>query len=220
MKGRRPDDGYAGKDSYYGWGCPVLTGLFDTGIINRTKIVGVASPTLKSVKNKEQGIGISWKKVKGATKYLIYRKTGNGSYKKIGTVSAKKTSYLDKKVVQGKKYSYGVKTVKSGKKSTISNKKTIVYLKQIGKISAKNGAGTKVTFLWTKQKKVTGYQVRFSRRKNWKNSQTITTTKNVRKLVQKGLRRKVYYYKVRSYRKMGTTVYYSPWSSVKKIKVR
>lgn len=220
LKLRCKDLGKAGKDSDYGWGCPIMSGLFDTGIVNRTQIVGAPVTKLKSVKNTEKGVSLSWKKIAGVTNYVIYRKAGNGSYKKLVTVSSKKTTYIDKTAKQGKKYTYGIKTIKSKKKSGLSNTKQIVRLKTVSKTSAKAGKGKKITFTWKKQKGVTGYQVRFSQRKNWKNSQTIIVTNNIRKLTQKGLSRSVYYYKIRSYRKIGTKVSYSTWSAVKKVKVR
>ena len=213
------DLGSAGKDVNYGWGCPILTDLFNTGIINKTQITGVLAPKLKSVKNTEKGVQISWRKVKDATRYIIYRKKGNGSYKKLATVSSKKTVYIDKKVKKGKKYTYSIKVVKSKKKSGLSNTKTIVRLKTVSNVTAKAGNGKKITFTWKKQGGVNGYQIRLGNR-SMRKSRVITITKNVRKVVETGLKKKVYYYQVRSYKNIGTTVSYSAWSTVKKIRVR
>lgn len=213
------DLGSAGKDISYGWGCPILTGLFHTGIVNKTQITGIPAPKLKSVKNTEKGIKITWKKVKDATQYIIYRKKGNGSYKKIAAVSSKNLTYIDKKAVNGKKYTYTIKTVKSKKKSGLSNAKTIIRLKTVSNITAKAGKGKKITFTWKKQGGVNGYQIRLGNR-SMKKSRVITITKNVRKVVETGLKKKVYYYQVRSYKNIGTTVSYSSWSTVKKIRVR
>lgn len=212
------DLGSTGKDISYGWGCPIITGLFDTGIVNKTKITGVPAPKLKSVKNTEKGIAVSWKKVTGATNYIIYRKKGNGSYKKIATVSFKKTGYVDKKALQGRKYTYSIKTVKSKKKSGLSNAKAMIRLKKISKIAAKARKGKKITFTWKKQDGVTGYQIRLGNKKSLKKSRVITVTKNVRKTVERGLKKKTYYFRIRSYKRIGTTVAYSPWSAVKKVK--
>lgn len=213
------DLGSAGKDNNFGWGCPILTELFDTGITYTSKTTEIQAPKLKSVKNTKTGIRISWNKVKNATQYIIYRKKGNGTYKKIATVSSKTTAYVDKKALQGKKYTYAIKTVKSKKKSDLSNTKVIVRLKEISKIAAKAGKGRKITFTWKKQGGVTGYQIRLGNKKSLKKSRVITVPKNVRKTVEKGLKKKTYYYQIRSYKSVKETVSYSPWSPVRKVKV-
>lgn len=64
---------------------------------------------VKAVKGK---VKITFKKVGGAKKYMIYRASKkNGPYKKIATLSAKKNSYTDKKAKKGKNF-YRVLTVK------------------------------------------------------------------------------------------------------------
>lgn len=74
------------------------------------------------VKNKTT-VELKWKK-KSVSGYEIYRATSNkdgdvGAYKKIATVSAKKTKYVDKKAKYKKYYSYKVKAYKkSGSKKT------------------------------------------------------------------------------------------------------
>ena len=62
-------------------------------------VTGVKAKAVK------KGVNISFKKVKGAKDYTIYRASKkNGTYKKVKTLSAKKTSYLDKKAKKGKNY--------------------------------------------------------------------------------------------------------------------
>lgn len=66
-------------------------------------------PTVK-VKNAKKGIQISYKPVKGAKKYQIYRKLKNDKvWHLYKTVT--KTSYLDKAVKRGKTYDYTVRAV-------------------------------------------------------------------------------------------------------------
>ena len=48
---------------------------------------------LKTLKGKQT---LSWKKISGATGYVIYQKKGNGSFKKVKTISSKNTSYTFK----------------------------------------------------------------------------------------------------------------------------
>lgn len=71
-----------------------------------------------AVSGKREKLG--WKKVNGASGYVIYRKTGKkGSYKKIKTVKNRKTiNYTDKTVKKGKTYYYRIRayTLVDGKK--------------------------------------------------------------------------------------------------------
>ena len=46
----------------------------------------------------------------GATGYIVYRKTGNGGWQKLATVTGNaKISYLDKTAKKGTTYTYTVK---------------------------------------------------------------------------------------------------------------
>lgn len=64
-----------------------------------------------TAKNK---VKISWKKVKGAKSYKIYRKVGSGQFKLIKQL--KKNSYLDTGLKPGKKITYYITGVNSKKK--------------------------------------------------------------------------------------------------------
>ncbi len=67
-------------------------------------------PTLKSVTSAKAGVTFKWNKVTGATGYIVYRKTGNGSWVKLATVTGNaKISYLDKTAKKGTTYTYTVK---------------------------------------------------------------------------------------------------------------
>lgn len=128
----------------------------------------MSTPVLKKAKGVSSGIKIVWKKVKKADKYVIYRKKGNGSLKKVKEVSGKKKSWTDKNVAQGKKYTYAVKAVKNNKSSSKSNKKTAVWLKRPGKVKARSRKGGRLIVSWAKQSGVSRYEIRYSRTKNMK----------------------------------------------------
>lgn len=86
-----------GKDSYYGWGCPIMTNLFQRGISHKRYIV-IFRTTLKNVSNVKKGIKVSWKKAYGADSYYVYRRKNKGPWKKVAVVSSSKDFYIDKKV--------------------------------------------------------------------------------------------------------------------------
>ena len=86
----------------------------------------LADTTLSTPKSTKSGITLKWKKVTGADGYMVYRKTGSGSYSKIATVKGNsKITYTDKKAKKGKTYTYKIKAYKSKTYSAYSNAKKI-----------------------------------------------------------------------------------------------
>lgn len=97
--------------------------------------------TSKNSDVKLNSVKLKWKKVTGATKYVIYVSTKqNSGYKKVATVKSSKSSYTVKKFngktlnTKSKKYlkivtyaKFGKKTVKSQSKSQLSAKTTVYY---------------------------------------------------------------------------------------------
>ena len=69
-----------------------------------------ATPTVKATAGSKQAT-ISWKKVTGATGYVIYMQDEFGDYEKLG--STKKTSYTRKKLTKGKTYYFRVRAYKT-----------------------------------------------------------------------------------------------------------
>ena len=79
---------------------------------------------------------------------------------------------------------------------------------------------------WKKASYATGYQIKYSLKKNMKSSKTViiksnsTTSRTIKKLKRK----KVYYVKVRSYKKVKVDghnkTFYGKWSAKKKIKTK
>ncbi len=78
----------------------------------------LAAPTPSSVTSSKSGITFKWGKVTGASGYIVYRKTGSGSYKQLATVKGStKVSYFDKSAEKGKTYTYIVKAYSGSSKS-------------------------------------------------------------------------------------------------------
>lgn len=81
---------------------------------NKDGISGKPIPGTPSLKSLSQSSGTSleltWSKVSGAGGYVVYRKTGNGDWKKIKTITKGSTvTYTDTGLKKGKKYTYTVK---------------------------------------------------------------------------------------------------------------
>ena len=86
----------------------------------------LSDPTLKTPKSTKKGVNLEWSKVKGAEGYVIYYKTGSGSYKKLTIVKgSSKVTYTHTKAKKGKTYTYKVKAYKSKTYSAYSNAKKI-----------------------------------------------------------------------------------------------
>ena len=103
-------------------------GEYSDVTLANTTVKGASVSKLKSATKKT--VTLTWKKVKGISGYEVYRAIKkNGKYKKVKTLSSKKTSYTDKKVESKKKYYYKIRTYKKikGKKvySSFSKVKSI-----------------------------------------------------------------------------------------------
>ncbi len=73
---------------------------------------------LKSATNVTGGVKISWSKLEGAEKYIIYRKTSSkAEWKKLYTTKTAPSAYTDKTAKSGTKYYYTVKAVRDGEYS-------------------------------------------------------------------------------------------------------
>ena len=89
-----------------------------------------AVPKKPTIKLTQWGrsIDVDINKVAGADGYVIYRKEGNGKYRRIATVDAKKnasvTAYKDNKIQIGKTYSYFVRAYKQTDESRVMSAKS------------------------------------------------------------------------------------------------
>lgn len=86
-------------------------------------------PTYTAIQS-GSSIDVNIKKVAGADGYYVYRKEGNGKYRRIATVDAKKnasvTAYKDNKIQIGKTYSYLVRAYKQTDESRVMSGKSKV----------------------------------------------------------------------------------------------
>lgn len=80
---------------------------------------------IKSYKKARTSIKLKWSKLSTSVSgYMIYRSTRKSSgYKKIKTVSSKKTSYTDKRLRRGKTYYYKIRPYRNVKYSYKTSKK-------------------------------------------------------------------------------------------------
>ena len=164
------------------------------------------------------------------------------------TFSSNSYAYTGKAIKPAPVVKLGGKTLKKGVDYTVSYKnntkvgKATVTIKGKGnytgtvtktfKINPKATSVSKLTSPKTKQLKakykkvsgVTGYQVTYSTSSKFTKSKTKTVTvkgaAKTSKTIKKLTKGKKYYVKVRSYKTVGGTKYYSAYSKVKSIKVK
>lgn len=98
-----------------------------------SKKVVPSTPKITSIQSKSKNkIKLTWKKITGASGYVVYRSTSkNGTYKEIKTVKNGKTlSFTDRKLNSQKRYYYRIRAYRNvnGKmiKSSYSSKKNAV----------------------------------------------------------------------------------------------
>lgn len=183
---------------------------------------GTPSVSVKSVSY--NSVKVSWNAYKNATGYDVYRKTSNGSWKKLKSLVTG-TSYTDKTVATGTNYYYRVRAKSSKWTGTAYSKygtsKKIAT--KLGQVTLKSvSAGKKcATVKWSKVSGATGYKV--YRAKSQKGKYTcirtvgnkVTSYKNTK--LTKG---KTYYYKVRAYRTVNKKPVYGAYSKVKSAKAK
>ena len=103
----------------------------------------VTAPVVK-IENKQTGIRLSWSKVANALKYNVYRKNSEGKWQKLETVTT--TSYTDKNVKDGKKYTYTVKAIGENN-SKYDTKGFIMYRYSAPEFTVKSGKnGIKISY--------------------------------------------------------------------------
>lgn len=96
-----------------------VSGAYAAGVIRYIKAPAITARVSKT------GVKVSWGKVTGARKYVIYRKTGSGSYKAVRTVTYKTLSWTDTTAKKGQVYYYVVKAVNEKTYSAASSYKKI-----------------------------------------------------------------------------------------------
>jgi uncharacterized repeat protein (TIGR02543 family) len=101
--------------------------------------------------------------------------------------------------------------------------KTFTIVPKPTTISRITGDKQKFTVRWNKQATMTnGYQIQYSTNKNFSGAKTVTvsSTGTLYKTITGLSAKKTYYVRIRSYRKVGKTNYYSKWSAASSVKTK
>lgn len=187
-----------------------VKGFYDTAGIRCKRIAKVIT---ESAANTENGVKITWEPVSKCSGYKVYRKTENGSYKRIATVKgSKKSYYTDKKAKSGNNYIYKV-VAYSGDYTSYYTEVSCYYLDNPELLSAKSSKKG-VTAKWETVKGASGYYVyRKTGSGSYKKLATVkggTKKSYLDKSAKKG---RTYTYKVKAYYSKTTSAY----SNTKKV---
>lgn len=204
-------EGYTG-DTY----CSNCGKLLATGKTIEKKVL--AAPKLSSIDNTAKGLKVRWTVSKDADGYYVYRRV-DGKYKKIAKVTGNNTkSYVDEdvKAKTGKSYSYKVCAYHGKATSKLTSAKSQVRAASTKFTTTKSKSKKTMNLEWQKVKGATGYQVQYTKDKDFKKSVTTkkfkknsaTTTK-----ISKLSSGKKYYVRVRSYVIVNEKTYYSGWTT-------
>lgn len=167
---------------------------------------------------------LTWSSSYGATKYVVYKKSGS-KYKKL--TSTLSTNYLIKSLKQGKKYTYAVRTYgivrNKGYYSGYSTAEFYTkYKKTYIKKVTSDSEGTATVKWIAKTSGTKGYQVQYATNKSFKNSKIVTVEqKETNKLKIENLKSdKTYYFRVRSYNIKENKKIYGIYSDILNVKIK
>ncbi len=175
------------------------------------------SAQIAEIKGISSGVKLTWNQVEGATGYKIYRAAGSGSYKLLKVISkGTTTKYADKTMKKGVVYKYKLKTAEGRYLSVYSTVKKGIFLKKPAAPTVKKSGASAILVKVKKDKSAAGYQIQYSTNKKFSKS-SKQTSKNASCKIPVGGKGK-YYVRVRSYKKIGGTVFYSSWSGAKSVR--
>lgn len=162
--------------------------------VTNTKAVPAATSSLTITSRAYNELEIKWKKVSGATKYVLYRSTKEGSgYKKLGTFFT--TTFLDTGVKGGVKYYYKVVPYRNSVKGKERIESGVAVTQAVTGLKVTNKTATANKLTWSKAAGADSYRIYRSTKKNSGYTAIGKTTKltYTDKKAQTG---KKYYYKV------------------------
>ena len=165
------------------------------------------------------GIKLTWKKVTGANGYKVYR--GSTLIKTI--TSGSTVTFADTKAnTNGTKYTYKVVAKASTGDSTLSKSFAVYRIARPAIASVTNSAASKMTVKWGKNAKANGYQIQYSLSSSFASGNktvNITSASTVSEVIGSLTKGKTYYVRIRTYKTVGSTKYWSEWSAKKSVKI-
>lgn len=195
---------------------------------------GVATVTIYGTGYYKGTATIHFKIIKKTEKFVSNVKLNRTSYTYTGktirpsvtvTVNGKKIGSSAYKLYYKNNKNSGIGTVQvrgTGKYSRINKTLTFKILPPKTLLTGLKKANRSFTASWKKNIQATGYQIQYAADSRFtKERKTVTVGKqSATRYKISGLKnKKIYYVRIRSYKRVGKKVLYSSWSTVKKIRV-
>lgn len=134
--------------------------LMSAYVASATTYRRLEEPQITTLVNGVQGVTIKWSQAVGASGYYVYRKTGNGAWKRIKTIQSGSTLQCsDTTAASGTEYIYTVRAFYGDLRSSYNTAgKTLRYLAMPQLVSAANGTQGAVV-KWNQVTGAAGYHI-------------------------------------------------------------
>lgn len=185
--------------------------------------VGPVKPTsVKAASRTANSVTLTWGKVSGASGYVVYRYSDSTKkYTKVATVKTNKATVS--KLKAGTTYKFAVQAYKTSGKDTYYGETGALFTTTTNpaapSIKVTSTAKGKAYISFKKVTGATKYEFYCSTSKSgtYKKLSTSSTAYYTASKLRSG---KTYYFKVRAYKTLGKTNYYSSYSAVRSVKVK
>ncbi len=176
----------------------------NTDYSNSLSIKRLSNPKLSKASNTSSGVKVTWKKVTGASGYIVYRKTKSGDWKEIGKTS--KLYFTDKKAKSGTNYYYTVRAYSGSVKSYYDTDGLSIRRLVAPKISSATSKNEGILLKWNKITGASGYYVyRKASSGEWKKIASVKGKTKVKYLDESPRKGATYQYRVKAYYSKSTS---------------
>lgn len=126
---------------------------------SEASVICLKEPGISEVRAVSGGIKVTWEETKGASGYLVYRKTNGGSWTRISAItSGSVLSYTDTSAAGGTSYVYTVRAYSGSAMSSYNSGVNIVYLKEPN-VTGASAVSNGVRVAWEKVAGAAGYYI-------------------------------------------------------------
>ncbi len=185
------------------------------------KITYLAAPVF-SVGLSSAGTELKWNRVTGCKGYYVYRReTSQKNWTKAAEITQPgEISWRDTAAGNGITYIYSVRAYRGSSVSPYAGGKSYVRVGAPSVKSFKRKSSTKYKLTWKTNPSASGYQIQYAQNGMFVGAKkaTVKKAKTSSYTLSRLAKKKNYYARIRAYKKVGGTTYYSSWSEAGNVK--